>query len=226
MKSTPSQYYAIKISSRSSGLQSRIAARSQLLRGKQGVHAGGGAKRRGQDPWISEDDLQNIERDFSTGLTSVQIVDLFAQRGIRFSEATFRKYVQLGLLPRSRRVGRKGKHQGSLGVYPAKTVRRIQSVKRWMAQDLTIEAIQKRFLRFRDDIEVLQLGLKQLIEAFEEVLAKGNPPDRRQLKADLAQVRRFGDDLLLALESVERRISEPEQELANNLVPQGAEDLL
>ena len=35
---------------------------------------------------------------------------------MKFSEATLRKYVQLGLLPRSVRVGRKGKHQGSQGI--------------------------------------------------------------------------------------------------------------
>ena len=47
-----------------------------------------------------------------------QIVEAFTDAGVRLSEATFRKWVQLGLLPRSRRVGRKGKHQGSLGLYP------------------------------------------------------------------------------------------------------------
>jgi len=37
------------------------------------------------------------------------LLDVFPPRGIRFSEATLRKYVQLGLLPRSVRVGQKGK---------------------------------------------------------------------------------------------------------------------
>src|SRR4029077_4261491 len=69
------------------------------------------------------------------------------------SEASFRKYVQQNLLPRSRRVGRKGKHRGSLGVYPAKTVRRINTVKRLMADGFTIEEIQGQFLLYTDLVE-------------------------------------------------------------------------
>ena len=84
-----------------------------------------------------------------------QIVDAFTAEGERLTEATFRKYVQLGLVPRSRRVGRKGKHQGSLGLYPATAVRRINAIKRLMAENYTIEDIQQQFLRFRDEIEAL-----------------------------------------------------------------------
>ena len=79
---------------------------------------------------LKEEELRAIETTFAEGLTAVQVVDAFSSRGIKFSEASFRKYVQQGLLPRSRRVGRKGKHKGSLGVYPPKTVRRINTVKR------------------------------------------------------------------------------------------------
>src|SRR6184192_3877256 len=73
---------------------------------------------------LRDDELDEIERSWPQGLTSRQIIDLFETRGIRFSEATLRKYVQLGLLPRSVRVGRKGKHRGSCGVYPAHVIRR------------------------------------------------------------------------------------------------------
>ena len=65
---------------------------------------------------LDERELLEIERTWPNGLTSRQIVDVFETRGIRFSEATLRKYVQLGLLPRSVRVGRKGKHRGSCGM--------------------------------------------------------------------------------------------------------------
>jgi hypothetical protein len=57
---------------------------------------------------LVEEELSEIERQWPGGLTSRQIVDVFTARGFRFSEATLRKYVQLGLLPRSIRVGRKG----------------------------------------------------------------------------------------------------------------------
>src|SRR5262249_47400137 len=100
---------------------------------------GSSRPRGGSEPGlISERDLRAIEKEHPDGLTSVQVVDFFTRRGIRFSEATFRKYVQQGLLPRSRRVGRKGKHQGSLGLYPASTVRRINVIKRLQAEDHTI----------------------------------------------------------------------------------------
>src|SRR3954467_1682319 len=105
---------------------------------------------------LEEEELAEIERSGPDGLTSRQIVDLFETRGIRFSEATLRKYVQLGLLPRSVRVGRKGKHQGSQGVYPVSVVRQIVTIKRMMAEDRTIEEIQQSFARFKDDIEELE----------------------------------------------------------------------
>jgi hypothetical protein len=71
----------------------------------------------------------------------------------------FRKYVQQGLLPRSRRVGRKGKNKGSLGLYPAKTVRRIDHVKRLMGEGYTIEQIQAQFLQFTDLVENVERGV-------------------------------------------------------------------
>src|SRR5690349_11509787 len=59
---------------------------------------------------LSEETLRAIETTYAQGLTAVQIVEQFTRANIKFSEASFRKYVQQGLLPRSRRVGRKGKH--------------------------------------------------------------------------------------------------------------------
>src|SRR5215213_4450580 len=109
---------------------------------------------------LSENELQEIEQGAPGGLTSRQIVDVFTTRGIRFSEATLRKYVQLGLLPRSVRVGQKGKHLGSRGLYPAAVVRQILRIKEMMADDYTIEEIQKEFLFVRGDIEDLERKLE------------------------------------------------------------------
>src|SRR5438045_3364595 len=106
----------------------------------------GSTQGEGGEDLLSDKDLSEIEAAHHEGLTSAQVVELFKSRGIRMSEATFRKYVQLGLLPRSRRVGRKGKHQGSLGLYPVTTVRRINEVKRMMRESYTIEEIQRAFL--------------------------------------------------------------------------------
>src|SRR3954469_2549666 len=121
-------------------------------------------------------EVDEIERTWPDGMTSRQIVDVFETRGIRFSEATLRKYVQLGLLPRSIRVGRKGKHRGSCGVYPAQVIRRVNAVKGMMAEDRTIEEIQRSFARFKDDIESVESDLRDLIASFERK-AKGPSRD-------------------------------------------------
>ena len=116
---------------------------------------------------LDEREIEEIERAWPNGLTSRQIVDVFETRGIRFSEATLRKYVQLGLLPRSVRVGRKGKHRGSCGLYPAHVIRRVNVVKGMMAADRTIEEIQRSFARFKDEIDTVEKDLRDLIAGFE-----------------------------------------------------------
>ena len=100
---------------------------------------------KGTDMLLSEAELDAIEAANPGGLSSGEIVNIFTRQGTRFSEATLRKYVQLGLLPRSRRVGTKGKHKGSRGVYPAGVVRQINEIKRMMALDCTIDEIRNHF---------------------------------------------------------------------------------
>jgi DNA-binding transcriptional MerR regulator len=100
--------------------------------------------------------LEQIEREYAAGLPARAIVGIFQSLGERLSEATFRKYVQMGLLPRSRRVGRKGKHRGSQGLYPAGAVRRINVIKKMMAEGLTLEEVRRSFVCFRNDIEELE----------------------------------------------------------------------
>ena len=91
---------------------------------------------------LTETAVREIEAANPDGLTSAELVAVFSGANIKFSEATLRKYVQLGLVPRSRRVGRKGKNLGSRGVYPIRAVRRINTIKRLMAERYTIEEIQ------------------------------------------------------------------------------------
>src|SRR3954451_8412870 len=125
---------------------------------------------------LEDRELDDIERSWPDGMTSRQIVDVFETRGIRFSEATLRKYVQLGLLPRSIRVGRKGKHRGSCGVYPAHVIRRVNAVKGMMADNRTIEEIQRSFARFKDEIETVEKDLRDLMAGFERE-ARGRAGD-------------------------------------------------
>ena len=138
------------------------------------------------------------------------MVEVFRARGVKLSEATFRKYVQLGLLPRSRRVGRKGKHQGSMGLYPSTVVRRVNAIKRMMAESYTIEEIQRSFLRFKDEIEAIERGLKELFVGFERELQRAgvrSPARKKPLGKELADARRVADDLVGRIEGLERQIA-------------------
>ena len=158
---------------------------------------------------LEERELVEIERAWPNGLTSRQIVDVFETRGIRFSEATLRKYVQLGLLPRSVRVGRKGKHRGSCGLYPALVIRRVNTVKGMMAEDRTIEEIQRSFARFSDDIDVVQKDLRELIAGFEREAKSpiGDAESRRAIEEEIIEAKRAAGELVRRISSLERRIS-------------------
>ena len=159
---------------------------------------------------LDEAEIQEIERAWPNGLTSRQIVDVFETRGIRFSEATLRKYVQIGLLPRSVRVGRKGKHRGSCGLYPAHVVRRVNAVKGMMAEDRTIEEIQRSFARFSDEIDAVEKDLRALIAGFErEAKAPAVDPDRRRdLEREITEAKRAASELVRRISSLEQRISD------------------
>lgn len=176
---------------------------------------------------LAEDELRAVETTYVDGITAVQIVEVFTSRGIKFSEASFRKYVQQGLLPRSRRVGRKGKHRGSLGVYPAKTVRRINTVKRLMGDGYTIEEIQGEFLLYTDLVEGVAEHLSDLWTRLGADLVKLDAATRRGIERELAEVRRDGDQLVKRLEDLARRVAAPR---TDNLrlagAAGGAEDLL
>jgi DNA-binding transcriptional MerR regulator len=194
--------------------------------------SGGGRRGRGDEPdgsLLTDDELRAVEAAHTDGITAAQIVDLFVSRGIRFSEATFRKYVQQGLLPRSRRVGRKGKHRGSLGVYPAKTVRRINAIKRLMREDYTIEDIQQRVLRFTDATEGIEEGIAELFARLDQELQSErlDARERRELKKDIAEARKTADELLRRLDALSRRASSARGDRYRNSGAAGsAEELL
>src|SRR4051812_42174981 len=176
---------------------------------------------------LEEAELAEIERSWPDGLTSRQIVDLFETRGIRFSEATLRKYVQLGLLPRSVRVGRKGKHRGSCGLYPANVVRRVNMVKGMMAEDLTIEEIQRSFVRFKDEIDAIEKKLRELISGFERQ-AKGPTLEatrRRELERDIVEAKRAAGELVNRISGLEERLSARAGHAASGTAVGGGSDL-
>lgn len=149
---------------------------------------------------LGEDEITRIERDRAAGITSGEVVRLFEGRGARLSAATFRKYVQMGLLPRSRRVGRKGKHTGSTGLYPVSVVRRIAVIKRMMAEGYTVDDIRGSFVTVRNRLEDVEKGLGELVE---ELSRKAREhPRRRQVEAELVQAERAARAALRRIERV------------------------
>lgn len=174
-------------------------------------------------------EIRATEDAHPEGLTAVQIVDAFVRRGLRFSEASFRKYVQVGLLPRSRRVGRKGKHKGSLGLYPAKTIRRINEVKRLMAEGYTIDEIGEQFLHFTDLIENLDEAVAELCGELDDAVTAPelDVATRRALARDVASARQLAAELVARLTQVTHRVAAPRTaQLRRSGAAGAAEDLL
>ena len=154
------------------------------------------------------DDFDALEADYPHGVSAAQIVDFFAPRGVKLAQATFRKYVQLGLLPRSRRVGEKGKHRGSKGLYPASAVRRIHVIKGLMDEGMTLEEIRHSFIFFRGQLDGVERSLDELFAALEKAVAEKpelRPSRRRELERLLAESRRHADHFV---KQMERTVSE------------------
>lgn len=157
---------------------------------------------------LTERDLVQIERAHPVGLTSAQIVAIFQSRGARLSEATFRKYVQLGLLPRCRRVGTKGKHRGSHGIYPCATVRRINSIKKLMASSYTIDEIQRSFGNYKQQIDDLEAALDDLFQGFEREISRPrfDTSLRRLLGRDISVARKTATELVRQIAQLETQL--------------------
>jgi uncharacterized coiled-coil protein SlyX len=143
---------------------------------------------------LTETELQKIERAHPDGVTSGEIIGFFEPLGIRLSEATFRKYVQLGLLPRCKRVGQKGKHKGSQGIYPVRTVRLINDIKRMMTGEATLEELAATVFALQGPIDTLEDGVDGLVEAFRRV-TEARVTDAAERKALEKNLQRLEADM-------------------------------
>lgn len=154
---------------------------------------------------LTEAQIRAVEGRFPQGLTSQELVTVFSDAGLKFSEANLRRYVQLGLVPRSRRIGQKGKHLGSHGVYPVRAVRRINTIKRLMAERYTLEEIRAKFLTFKDRIETLDEALLDLLNLFEKSTNAAPPSKRReQMVEELSAIKTMADSLLEGVYRMEK----------------------
>jgi DNA-binding transcriptional MerR regulator len=159
-------------------------------------------------PESESDEFDALEAQFPHGISAGQIVEFFEPRGVKLAQATFRKYVQLGLLPRSRRVGEKGKHRGSRGLYPAAAVRRISLIKSLMDEGMTLEDIRRSFIFFRGQLDGVERSLDELFAALDKSLAEKpelRPSRRKELERLLEGSRRQAKDFV---KDIERTVSE------------------
>ena len=203
-----------------------LAKHSRKSRSSRNADSLLGASKQGL---LTEEELREADEQYEDGITAVQIVEIFASRGVRFSEATFRKYVQQGLLPRSRRVGRKGKHRGSLGVYPPKVVRRINLIKTLMQSGYTIEQIQSQFLQFTDVIEGVEEGIHEAFQLFKADLsgARFESDARKRLGQEIREAENYAEELLSRIYELSEQLSQSHGDSYQSASAAGsAEDLL
>jgi DNA-binding transcriptional MerR regulator len=158
---------------------------------------------------IEDSVLVSLERQYEAGLTSGALLDVCGAHGIPLTEATLRKYVQLGLLPRSVRVGRKGKHKGSLGVYPVRALRQLLRIKEMLAESYSIEEIRQDFLFVRTDLEQLEQTLGCIFVTLSRVLEKRARNTRSLgLGREMTLVERQGRDLVARLVAIESQLTQ------------------
>ena len=157
---------------------------------------------------IDAETLAKLEKAHVAGLSSAEILDVFARHDVPLSEATLRKYVQLGLLPRSVRVGRKGKHQGSQGIYPVSVVRQVLRIKQMMAESYTIEQIQREFLFIRSEVEQLESMLSRIFKTLDGVL-KERKAERVSsvVQRDVGDARSLSKELMARLTAIESKLT-------------------
>src|SRR5712672_526468 len=144
----------------------------QSIRWRARAWEAGGTLSEGAMAQRELDVFDALEAEYPQGISASQIVEFFVPRGVKLAQATFRKYVQLGLLPRSRRVGEKGKHRGSKGLYPASAARRIHVIKSLMDEGMTLEDIRHSFIFFRGQLDGVERSLDELFAALDKAMAE------------------------------------------------------
>lgn len=141
---------------------------------------------------LSARQISNIEKAYPSGLSSKEIIQVLDDHGEPLSEATLRKYVQLGLLPRSRRVGQKGKHRGSRGIYPVEVIRRVDEIRRAMEQGETLEELARASQAVRAKLSTLRVVMDEVLEAAATDLGERGleRKERAAVKAELTALKR------------------------------------
>lgn len=155
--------------------------------------------------FLSKLEVKKIADRFGEGISSKEIVKIFQNKGIRFSEATFRKYVQMGLVERCRRVGQKGKHRGSHGLYPISTINRINSIKKMISGDVTLEQLKGSYFSLRQKLEEVDRILNDVSGDIKVMCEEKGKRERHdvQLSREVENIKKNGQRVIRSLEKLE-----------------------
>lgn len=162
---------------------------------------------------LTATELRRVERKHTNGVSSPVVVELFQKKGERFSEATLRKYVQLGLLPKSRRVGIRGRHRGSSGLYPVAIVRQINEIKQALDAGATLDEIRVGKVGLAGEVNALRRAGDEVLLRFGEALKRqAEGPKRTTLRRALDKQRRALYRDIQALSRLAARLGPPRLE--------------
>jgi hypothetical protein len=164
---------------------------------------------------LTDAEIKRLERKHAAGVPSRAIVDAFQSKGARFSEATLRKYVQLGLLPKSQRVGSRGRHKGSTGVYPVMILRLVNDIKSALDKGSTLEEVRVGRVALEGEVDALRIASGRTIDRFRE--AAETYPDKQAragLRREIDEHRRAAEGVMRDLERFAARLARKPQKVA------------
>lgn len=156
--------------------------------------------------FLSASELKRLERKHAEGIRATEAVRVFRDKGERFSAATLRKYVQLGLLPKSRRVGERGRHKGSSGIYPSRIFRQINEIKRALDAGATLEEVRNGSVGLSGEVDSLLSLSDATFTRFTEALQVRHKTHRGTLKRTLTKHRRALEREIRALNRLADRM--------------------
>jgi len=101
-------------------------------------------------PFFTETELTKIENDekYKSGILFEEVNQILTEKGMILKLPTFKKYINLRLIPGS--IGRKTEGKGSRGLYPPSVIREINFIKYALYSNLdftkVIESFRTSFL--------------------------------------------------------------------------------
>ena len=159
--------------------------------------------------FVGAEACREFDRAHPDGATCQAILEFFSAHKVAISEATFRRYVKLGLVPRSVRIGRKGKHRGSSGQYPVGTAAQVNEIRRLTHGDVTIDDLVNSHFLFQKEIATADRHLGGIFDAMAASIANASvsASERAALASEERALRKLARDLLKRMGALGSRIS-------------------